>query len=167
MPSCVVNASPAIARRAGRAFWLRKWRTPFGLFALGSIMCVIASLTWMVAVFGWERAPLGVPVTILAMMIVLESNSFLGVPRALARAASGGNSSEVHVEDDGITVRSGRNTHFLPWKTFAAVWVYDNFVILPIGRFVVSRFIWIPRAGMSPEVLSALESARHRPTNSP
>ena len=166
MPTCMVTASPEIARRAGRAFWIRKWRTGFGVFSLGAIACVIATIIWMVALFGPARAPLGVPATILAMMIVLESGWLFGVPRALARAASGGKTSEVNVEDDGITVKSGRNTQFLPWKVFSAVWIYDSFVILPVGRFVVSRFIWIPRAGMSSEVLEALEPARDRLSSS-
>jgi hypothetical protein len=166
LPSCVVNASPDIARRAGRAFWVRKWRTRFGAFALASIICVIATIVWMVALFGWERAPLGVPATVLCMMMVAESVSFFGVPRTLARSASGRNTSEVHVEDDGITVKAGRNTQFLPWKTFSAVWIYGGFVLLPIGRFAVSRFVWIPTAGMSAEVLQALASASKRLANS-
>ena len=101
----MVSASPEIARRAGRAFWIRKWRTGFGVFSLGAIACVIATIIWMVALFGPARAPLGVPATILAMMIVLESGWLFGVPRALARAASGGRTSEVNVEDDAITVK--------------------------------------------------------------
>src|SRR5436190_17728998 len=54
----MVTASPEIARRAGRAFWIRKWRTGFGVFSLGAIACVIATIIWMVALFGPARAPL-------------------------------------------------------------------------------------------------------------
>lgn len=130
-------------------------------------MCVIATIVGMVALFGWQRAPLGVPATILCMMIAVESVSFFfGVPRRLARSASGRNASEVHVEDDGITVKAGRNTQFLPWRVFSAVWIYSGFVLLPIGRFAVSQFVWIPTAGMSAEVLQALELASKRLANS-
>jgi hypothetical protein len=116
----------------------------------------------MIALFGLKGAPLGVPAILLVMMVGLESTLLFGHPRALARAASGGKTSEVSVENDGITIKSGRNTQFLPWKPFSGVWIYDSFVILPVGRFALSRFIWIPREGMSPEVLEALESARGR-----
>lgn len=158
----MVTASPEVARRAGRTFWLRKWRTGFGLFVLGGIACVIATIIWLIALFGPERAPLGVPAILLVMMLGLESTLLFGLPRSLARAARGGKSSEVSVEDDGITIKSGRNTQFLPWKVFSGIWIYDRFVILPVGRFAMSRFIWIPREGMSPEVLEGLESARTR-----
>jgi len=40
---------------------------------LGAIACVIATIIWMMALFGPARAPARVPATILAMMIALES----------------------------------------------------------------------------------------------
>ena len=117
---------------------------------------------WMVAFLGRQQAPVGIPATLLVMIVMMESTSLFGVSRSLARAASGGKSYEVDVQDDGITISSERNTNFRPWKVFSGIWVYDRFVILPLGPLVVSRFIWIPREGMSPEVLTALESAASR-----
>jgi hypothetical protein len=101
VPTCVVTATPEVARRAAQTFWLRKWRTGFRVFALSGIACLIATIIWLVALFGWQRAALAVPATILTLMVAMEGGSLLGFPRALARAAVEGNSSEVQVENDG------------------------------------------------------------------
>jgi hypothetical protein len=38
-------------------------------------------------------------------------------------------------------VRSGKNTNFLRWKVFSSVWIYDDFIVLPIGKFALNRFV--------------------------
>jgi hypothetical protein len=125
--------------------------------------CVVGLIIWLNILFGYDKAPLGVPATILAMFVALELGSLIGIPLRLARAARGpGGTFEVQAEDDGITIRSGRNTRFLPWKVFSGVWMYDDFIILPVGPIVMSQFVWVPRAGMSSEVSGAFRTAKER-----
>jgi hypothetical protein len=64
------------------------------------------------------------------------------------------------VTADGVTVRSGKNTHHFPWKVFSSIWIYDDFILLPLGKVVLNRFVWIPTSGMAPEVLTAFRAAR-------
>jgi len=110
-----------------------------------------------------HKAPIGFPAALLVMWLAIEAGSLIGMPLGLARAARApANASEVQVDDEGVTIKSGRNVRFLPWTTLPAIWIYDEFIILPVGPFVVSRFVWVPRAGMSADVFAAFQRASER-----
>ncbi len=164
LASCTVEASPAVALRAGRAFFPRKWRTKFGLITPGAIAIDIAVLIGVLTWMGPDNMLVGMLATILMLMAVTESASFFTIPRTLATVArrTPQNTSEIEVTEEGLTVRSGKNTHFLPWKVFSSVWIYDDFIILPIGEFVLNRFLWVPTAGMTAEVRAAFKAACDR-----
>ena len=157
-----MSASPAVALRAGRAFFFRKLRTKFGLIALGATVIDIAVLIGVLTWIGTDNMLVGMLVTILMLMAVIQSASFFTVPRTLARVAGRApqNTSEIEVTEEGLTVRSGKNTNFLPWKVFSSVWIYDDFIVLPIGEFVLNRFLWVPTAGMPADVRAAFKAAR-------
>jgi hypothetical protein len=106
----------------------------------------------------------GMLATILMLMAVTQSASFFTIPRTLARVAgrTPQNTSEIDVTEEGLTVRSGKNTNFLPWKVFSSVWIYDDFIVLPIGKDVLNRFFWVPTAGMTADVRVAFKAARDR-----
>jgi hypothetical protein len=48
-----------------------------------------------------------------------------------------------------------KHTHHLPWKVFSFIWIYDDFILLPLGKVVLNRFVWVSTSGMTPEVLAA------------
>jgi YcxB-like protein len=81
--------------------------------------------------------------------------------RAALRATH--TTSEIEVTDDGVTVRSGKSAHHLPWKVFSFIWIYDDSMLLLLGKGVLDRFVWVPTSGMTPEVLTAFRPARTRP----
>jgi hypothetical protein len=129
--------------------------------------CLIGTLVWLSIIFGGlDKAPIGVPATILGMWFAMEAGSLIGMPLGLARAAKAANASEVQVDDEGLTIKSGRNVRFLPWTTLSAIWIYDDFILLPLGPLGMSRFVWVPRAGMSAEVLAAFQGVSERLSNS-
>lgn len=164
LASCTVAASPAVALRAGRAFFFRKWRTKFGLVTLGAIVIDIAVLIGVLAWMGPDNMLVGMLATILMLMAAIQSASFFTIPRTLAKVAGRApqSTSEIEVTEEGLTVRSGKNTNFLPWKVFSSVWIYDDFIVLPIGKFVLNRFVWVPTAGMTADVQAAFRAARDR-----
>jgi hypothetical protein len=166
LATCTVSASPAVALRAGRAFFFRKWRTKFGLITLGAIVIDIAVLISVLIWIGPDNMLVGMLATILMLMAVFQGASFFIIPRTLARVAGRTPqiTSEIEVTEDGLTVRSGKNTNFLPWKVFSSVWIYDDFVVLPIGKFALNRFLWVPTAGMTADVRAAFKAARDRLT---
>ena len=165
LASCTVVTSPEVAFRAGRTFFWRKWRTKSGALLLGAILINIATLTGVMVWIGPDNWLVGVMSAILFLNAVLQGGYFFSLPRALRRAALRApmNISEIEVTDDGLTVRSGRSTNHLPWKVFSFIWIYEDFVLLPLGKVVLNRFVWIPTSGMTAEVLTAFRTARHRP----
>jgi YcxB-like protein len=102
---------------------------------------------------------------ILFLKAVLQGTYFFSLPRALWRAAlrAPKTTSEIEVTDDGLTIRSGKSTNHLPWKVFSFIWIYEDFILLPFGKIVLNRFVWVPTSGMTAEVLTAFQTARHRP----
>jgi len=166
LASCTVAASPEIAFRAGRAFFWRKWRTKFGLLLLGAIVINTAMLVGVIYWIGPDNWLVGVVSAILLLNVAIQSAYFVSVPRVLRRSVLRAlqPTSEIEANDDGITVRSGKNTNYLPWKVFAFVWIYEDFILLPLGKVALNRFIWVPRSGMTPEVLAAFKSVRDRLT---
>jgi hypothetical protein len=165
LASCTVVTSPEVAFRAGRTFFWRKWRTKSGALLLGAILINIATLIGVTVWIGPDNWLVGVVSAILFLNCVLQGGYFLSLPRALRRAAlrATQTTSEIEVTDDGVTVRSGKNTHHLPWKVFSFIWIYDDFILLPLGKVVLNRFVWVPTSGMTPEVLTAFRTARSRP----
>jgi hypothetical protein len=164
LASCTVSASPAVALRAGRAFFLRKWRTKFGLITLGAVVIDIAVLIGVLSWIGPDHILVGMLATILMLMGLVQSASFFTIPHTLARVTERApqSTSEIEVTEEGLTVRSGKNTNFLPWQVFSSVWIYDEFILLPIGKFILSRFVWVPTAGMTADVRTAFKAARDR-----
>jgi hypothetical protein len=130
--SCTVITSPEVAFRAGRAFFWRKWRTKWGAVLLGAILINLATL---IGVIVW-----------------------MGPDNWLVGSATK-TTSEIEVTADGITVRSGRNTRYLPWKVFSCIWIYEDFILLPLDKVLLNRFVWLPTSGMTPEVLAAFRTA--------
>jgi uncharacterized membrane protein YkgB len=112
LPSCIVVGSPPVALRAGRAFFFRKWRTKFGLFTLGAIVIDVTVLAGVLVWIGPDNMLVGMLATILILMAANQSSSLFSIPRALARAAARApqNTSELEVTEEGLTVRSGKDT---------------------------------------------------------
>jgi hypothetical protein len=163
LASCTIIYSPDVARRAGRIFFWRKWTTKFGLLFLSSLVIMTVTLAiwvtwvdpdWFVGAFGM----------LLALNLILLGTSYFAIPRALARIASdpSRNTATIETTDDGVKISLAENVVFLTWKEISFIWVYDDFVLLVLGKMTVSRFIHIPTKGMTAEVQSAFVSAPNR-----
>jgi hypothetical protein len=124
----------------------------------------MASVIGVLAWIGPDNMLVGMLATVLTSMAVIQSASFFTIPRTLARVAGRAtqSTSEIEVTEEGLTVRSGKSTNVLPWKVFSSVWIYDDFIVLPIGKFALNRFVWVPSAGMTADVRAALKAAHDR-----
>jgi hypothetical protein len=165
VPSCTVVVSPDVAFTAARTFFWRKWRSPFGLVHIGSFVLVTAMLVTFVTWTGADSFAVGFLSLILMMNVILESGYFFGLPRGFRRAVehSTDRTSEIETTSDGFTVRSGQTSRQFPWHAFAAVWIYPDVILLPLGKVVfLNCFIWIPTAGMTAEVLADFRAVQER-----
>jgi hypothetical protein len=136
--SCTVLYPPDVARRTGRTFFWRKWKTKFGLFFLSSVLIVIATLAVWSAWVGrdWFTDALGM---LLVMNLVTQRTS---LSRALARMASDPTRSTAAIEttDEGVKIPVAGSVGFLPWTKISFIWVYDDFLLsVRIARAGQSR----------------------------
>lgn len=162
MASCSIEYSPEVAERAARQFFWRKWRTPFGILLISSIVIISAVLIVWMYKFGadWFVGMLG---TLLALNLIMQWAWYSRLPKALARSVAERKNVELETTDEGICLSSARNTNFTPWSKFSAIWIYDEFVLLRVSKNSLgSLFIHIPAQGMTPEVRAAFEGARAR-----
>jgi hypothetical protein len=158
MAVCTVTYSAAVARRAYRTFFWRKFRTPLGLFYLLSLPTNLALLIFIYLFLGttWVLGAFGV---LFFGNLYLQAVAYFLMPRAIARAAVKLNSAEIETTSGGFRVSNGPNVTFLDWARFKYVWVYPDFVILVIKPELLFRFAYVPAIGMSPEARKDFEDA--------
>lgn len=162
MASCSIEYSPEVAERAARQFFWRKWRTPFGMLFFSSLIIVGAALIAWVCWVGpdWFAGMLG---TLLVANLIIQWGWYSRFPKALARSVTERKAAELETTNEGMRLSFGQNTNFTPWSKFFTIWIYDEFILLRLGKSQLgSLFIHIPTRGMTPEVRSAFEGARDR-----
>jgi hypothetical protein len=102
---------------------------------------------------------------LLALNLIIQGTSYFAIPRALARMASdpARGTAALETSDEGVKISAAGNVSFLPWTKISFIWIYDDFVLLVLGKMIVTRFVLIPAKGMTAEVRSAFEAASNRP----
>lgn len=160
--SCSITYSSAVAERAARQFFWLRWRTPFGILFFSSIVIVTGVLIAWICFVGpdWFAGMLG---TLLAANLLIHWTWYSRFPKALARSIAERKSAELETTGEGMRLSFGQNTNFTPWSRFSAIWIYDEFILLRLGKSQWgSLFIHIPTRDMTPEVRSTFEGARDR-----
>lgn len=122
------------------------------------IVVLIAWVCWVGP--DWATGMLGTP---LVANLIIQWGWYSRFPKALARSVTERKATELETTNEGMRLSSGQNTTFTPWSKFSAIWIYDEFILLRLGKSQLgSLFVHIPTRGMTPEVRSAFEGARDR-----
>jgi hypothetical protein len=160
MATCTVTYSPEVARRAARTYFWRKFKTLFGALYLASVPLMIGAIAFIYHMQGanWFVGAFGL---LLFFNLLMEWTYYFSLPRALARrlADPANRTAEVTTSADGVRIAIGPNASLLKWARFKHVWLYDDFVILAVMPPLMTGFVYLPTAGMTPEVRRDLESA--------
>jgi hypothetical protein len=158
--TCTVQYSADVARRAGRAYFWRKFRTPFGALYLVSVPLVLSAILFIYYTEGanWFAGAFGL---LLFFNLLMQWASYSSFPKALARLAAN-QTAEVATSADGVRLTIGPNSSLLKWASFKRIWLYEDFIILAVNPPFVMRFTYVPTAGMTQEVRSDFERASRR-----
>ncbi len=63
------------------------------------------------------------------------------------------NPLSLETTNEGMRLSFGQNTNFTPWSKYSAIWIYDEFILLRLGKSQLgSLFVHIPTRGMTPDV---------------
>jgi hypothetical protein len=172
MATCTVNYSEDVVRRAVRAYFWRRFKTPLGLVFLSSFVA-IAGFIWIVYSIHGANWMIGAFGSIICLYFVIEAFYYFSLPKAAAKRVSEPNyrTAQVETSRKGIRVVRGPNALLLRWDRYKHIWLYDDFVLLAVLPPLMIPFMYLPTDGMSPDVRRDLEAAKvgftdHKPTES-